>query len=214
MTEKFVYFMRGGTLRRMICLLCILSMGTLVAFGQKRVTGTVTDANGEAVIGANVVEKGTANGSITDIDGKFSLDVSGNNAVLRVSFIGYVTQEVAVGSQTTLNIVLQEDSQTLDEVVVVGYGTQKKVNLSGAVSTVSAKAIENRPVTNANLALQGLAPGLNIRMENGNASKASDINVRGTTSINGGSAFILVDNVPVTANELSRINPADIESVS
>jgi TonB-linked SusC/RagA family outer membrane protein len=102
----------------------------------------------------------------------------------------------------------------LDEVIVIGYGTQKKINLSGAVSSISAKALENRTITNANLALQGLAPGMNIQMQDGFATSAPDINIRGFTSINGGSAFILVDNVPVTADELSRINPQDIESVS
>jgi TonB-linked SusC/RagA family outer membrane protein len=125
-----------------------------------------------------------------------------------------VTQEIAVGSQTSLSITLIEDSQVLEEVVVVGYGTQKKANLSGAVATVSAKALENRPVTNANMALQGLAPGMNIDVASGRATDAPGINIRGTTSINGGEAFILVDNVPVTPQELARINPADIESAS
>jgi TonB-linked SusC/RagA family outer membrane protein len=180
---------------------------------RRTVTGTVTDSKGEPIIGANIMEKGASNGSVSDLDGKFSLSVPGD-AVLQVSYIGYLTQEIAVGNQTSLKITLREDTQALEEVVVVGYGTQKKVNLSGSVSSVSAKALENRPVTNANLAFQGLAPGMNIQMENGYAAQASDINIRGFTSINGGSAFILVDNVPVTASELSRINPADIENVS
>jgi TonB-linked SusC/RagA family outer membrane protein len=179
-----------------------------------RVSGKVIDAEGVSVIGANVREKGTGNGTVTDVDGNFSLNVQGGNAVLQISYIGYVTQEVAVGNQTVINVLLREDSQALDEVVVVGYGTQKKVNLSGAVSTVSSKALANRPVTNANLALQGLAPGMNIQMSDGYALSAPGINIRGFTSINGGDAFILVDNVPVTAAELSRINPADIESAT
>jgi TonB-linked SusC/RagA family outer membrane protein len=185
-----------------------------MAFAQTRVSGTVVDADGEAVIGANIKEKGTSNGVVTDVDGNFSLNVQGGNAVLQISYIGYVMQEVAVGNRSVLNIMLLEDTQTLDEVVVVGYGTQKKANLSGAVSTVSAKALENRPVTNANLALQGMAPGMNIQMSDGYALSAPDINIRGFTSINGGSAFILVDNVPVTPQELSRLNPSDIESAS
>ena len=179
-----------------------------------RIAGTVADRTGETVIGANIVEKGNpGNGTITDVDGRFSLEVNAG-ATLTVSFIGYVTQEIAVGSRTEISVTLLEDSQALDEVVVVGYGTQKKVNLSGAVSTISAKALESRPVTNANLALQGLAPGMNIRMSDSYANSAPEINVRGFTSINGGSAFILVDNVPVTPEELSRINPSDIESAS
>ncbi|MDR1594050.1 MAG: TonB-dependent receptor, partial [Prevotellaceae bacterium] len=164
--------------------------------------------------GASVSEKGTTNGVITDSDGNFSISVQGGDAVLQISYVGYVTQDVAVGNRTVINVTLLDDTQALDEVVVVGYGTQKKVNLSGAVATVSAKALENRPVTNANLALQGLAPGMNISMSDGRATTAPDINIRGYTSINGGSAFILVDNVPVGPNELSRINPSDIESVS
>ncbi|MDR1102282.1 MAG: TonB-dependent receptor [Tannerella sp.] len=179
-----------------------------------RITGTVVDAAGEPVVGANIVEKATrSNGTVTDVEGRFSLNVS-PGATLVISFIGYVSKEIAVGNQTRLDIELLEDSEVLEEVVVVGYGTQKKVNLSGAVSTVSSKTLDNRPVTNANMALQGLAPGLNIQMSSGQATSAPDINIRGYTSINGGSAFILVDNVPVSADELSRINPADIESAT
>jgi TonB-linked SusC/RagA family outer membrane protein len=184
------------------------------AQSKTRITGTVTDQSGEPVIGANVKEKGVAaNGAITDIDGKFSLSVS-QGATLVVSYIGYVTQEIAIRNQTDLKITLTEDSQALDEVVVIGYGTQKKENLSGAVAAISGKALENRSVANANLALQGLAPGMNISIGNGRANEAPGINIRGMTSINGGEALILVDNVPVTAAELSRINPADIESAS
>ncbi|MDR1103378.1 MAG: TonB-dependent receptor, partial [Tannerella sp.] len=153
------------------------------------------------------------NGTATDVNGAFTLSVR-PGAVLEVSFVGYVKKEAPVGSNTLLAITLEEDRQMLDEVVVVGYGTQKKANLSGAVSAISSKALENRSVTNANLALQGLAPSMNIAVGSGRASEAPGINIRGATSINGGEAFILVDNVPVSAAELSRINPADIESVS
>jgi hypothetical protein len=124
-------------------MLCILGCCSLTAFAQKRVSGKVVDAGGESVIGANVMEKGTGNGSITDVDGNFILNVQSSNAVLQISFIGYVTQEIAVGNQSVINVTLLEDLQALEEVVVVGYGTQKKVNLSGAVSTVSAKALAN-----------------------------------------------------------------------
>ncbi|MDR1102763.1 MAG: TonB-dependent receptor, partial [Tannerella sp.] len=135
-------------------------------------------------------------------------------ATLVISYIGYLTQEIVVGNRTTVSITLAENTRALDEVIVVGYGTQRKANLSGAVSAISSKALENRSVTNVNLALQGLAPGMNINVGSGRASEAPGINIRGTTSINGGEAFILVDNVPVTAAELARINPADIESTS
>jgi TonB-linked SusC/RagA family outer membrane protein len=178
------------------------------------VSGKVVDAAGESVIGANVIEKGTTNGVVTDADGNFSLAVQGGSSVLQISFIGYVTQDITVGNRSLLQVTLLEDAQALEEVVVVGYGTQKKVNLSGAVATIPAKALENRPVTNANVALQGLSPNLNITRSSGMSSSAPGINIRGFTSINGGSAFILVDNVPTSAEEFSRINPADIESVS
>jgi TonB-linked SusC/RagA family outer membrane protein len=212
MTKQFVLLWKEGTWRKALCVLCILAC-SLTAFAQKRVSGRVVDAVGEVVAGANVVEKGTSNGVITDMDGRFTLSVR-ENAVLRISYVGYVTQEVAVANRTTLDITLQEDAQALDEVVVVGYGTQKKVNLSGAVSTISAKAMANRPVANANTALQGLAPNVNITRGSGIPGDAPGINIRGYTSINGGDAFVLIDGVPASSGDLSRINPSDIESIS
>ncbi|MDR1337388.1 MAG: TonB-dependent receptor [Tannerella sp.] len=180
---------------------------------KTKITGTVVDQAGEPVIGANIMEKGTTNGTVTDLGGRFTLDVL-PGAALAVSFIGFVSQEIAVGSRTDLNITLAEDNQALEEIVVVGYGVQKKVNLSGAVQQVSSKELSSRPITNANQALQGLAANVNISQVTGRATSAPDINIRGFTSINGGSALILVDNVPVSADELSRINPEDIESMS
>lgn len=183
----------------------------------KTITGIITDQYGP-VTGANVVIKGTTQGTITDIDGKFSLDNVSPSTILQISYIGYMTQEIKVGNQTNLNIQLKEDSQSLDELVVVGYGVQKKVNLSGAVQAVGSEVIESRPITNINTGLQGAIPNLNISRSSGRASDAPSMNIRGMGSINagstGGEAFILVDNVPVSAEELSRINPADIENVS
>ncbi|MDR1454689.1 MAG: TonB-dependent receptor [Tannerella sp.] len=196
----------------------VLPSGAITAPQQtgRQVAGTVTDAAGEPVIGANVLEKGSTNGVVTDVDGNFSLTVA-DNAVLQISYIGYITQEISVlagGGGKLLSVRLLEDNMMLEEVVVVGYGTQKKVNLSGSVSSISSKTLENRMTSNVNLALQGAAPNMNISMGSGRANYAPDINIRGYTSVNGGSAFILVDNVPVSAQELSRINPADIENVS
>jgi TonB-linked SusC/RagA family outer membrane protein len=178
------------------------------------VRGTVTDANGEGLPGVNISVKGSTTGVISDAGGNYNITVAGENPVLVFSYIGFARQEIKVGGRTTLNVALAEDTQALDEVVVVGYGTQKKVNLSGAVSTVSAKALESRSVTSVNTALQGLAPNLNITRPSGKAIATPGINIRGYTSINGGEAFILVDNVPTSADELSRINPSDIESIS
>ena len=213
MNISLIFTIRGATRRNLLCL-CSLLCCCSIAFGQARVSGKVVDAHGAAVVGASVVEKGSTNGVMTGSDGSFGIGVHGSDAVLQISYMGYVPQEVAVDNRTEVNVTLLEDTKALDEVVVVGYGTQKKENLSGAVSTISSKTLVNRPVSNANLALQGLAPGMNIRMSDSYATDAPEINIRGFTSINGGSAFILVDNVPVTAQELARINPADIESAT
>ena len=173
--------------------------------------GTVLDQNGIPVIGANVIEKGTTNGTVTDFDGNFSIQVN-KNSVLTVSFIGYVSQEVAVKGGNKLNITLKEDSQALDEVVVVGYGTQKKVNLTGAVEQVTSEVFDNRSVPNVTQALQGSIPNLNINITDGKPTRTASFNVRGTTSIGqGGDALVLIDGVE---GDPSMLNPNDIASVS
>jgi Secretin and TonB N terminus short domain. len=126
---------------------------------SKKVTGTVTDERGELIIGANVMVKGSNSGTITDIDGNFSLEVP-EGAVLQISYIGYLSQEIPVGNKTSFAIVIKEDTKRLDEVVVVGYGTQKKVNLTGAVEQVTSEVFENRSVSNVSQALQGQCPTL------------------------------------------------------
>jgi TonB-linked SusC/RagA family outer membrane protein len=183
------------------------------AMQDERITGVVGDRSGEPMAGVNVTVKGTTTGVVTDADGQYRITAS-PDAVLVFSYIGYHTQEIALGGRTTLNVVLSEDLQILEEVVVVGYGTQKKVNLSGAVQSVAGKALENRPLNNINSALQGTAANMNISNVSGRPNAAAEINIRGYTSINGGNAFILVDNVPMSAEEIARLNPADIESVS
>lgn len=176
-----------------------------------KVTGTITDSHGEAIIGANVVVKGSTNGTITDFNGHFSLEVN-DGAILQISYIGYLAQEVAVGNKTNLSIIIQEDSQKLDEVVVVGYGTQKKVNLTGAVEQVTSEVFENRSVSNVTQALQGSIPNLNITMTDGKPNRSASYNVRGTTSIGqGGNALVLIDGVE---GDPSTLNPNDIASVS
>ncbi len=176
-------------------------------------TGMVVDQNGETVIGASVVVKGTTNGTITGIDGDFTLNNVKTGDVIQISYIGYITQEV-VWEGRTLNVTLREDSQTLEEVVVVGFGSQKKANLTGSVSQVKMdEVLGSRPVVNAMSALQGTMPGLQIT-PNGDASgpgQAKNFNIRGTTSINGGSPLVLIDNVP---GDIDMLNPEDIESIS
>lgn len=173
--------------------------------------GVVTDTTGETVIGASVVVKGTTNGTITGLDGDFLLSGVTKGSILVVSFVGYQNTEVKWNGQP-LTIVLKEDTKVLDEVVVVGYGTQKKANLSGAVAAVDGKVLQDRPITNIGQGLQGVVPNLNITMNNGGAPGAtSSFNIRGNTSLNGGSPLVLVDNVQMDAN---LVNPDDIESIS
>lgn len=173
--------------------------------------GVVTDTTGETVIGASVVVKGTTNGTITGLDGDFSLSGVTKGSILVVSFVGYQNTEVKWNGQP-LTIVLKEDTKVLDEVIVVGYGTQKKANLSGAVAAVDGKVLQDRPITNIGQGLQGVVPNLNITMNNGGAPGAtSSFNIRGNTSLNGGSPLVLVDNVQMDAN---LVNPDDIESIS
>lgn len=177
---------------------------------NRKVMGQVVDQKGEPVIGANVMVKGTTNGTVTDIDGNFSLE-AGQGAVLTVSYIGYVPLEVAVGNKSELTIAIHEDTQNLDEVVVVGYGSQKKVNLTGAVEQVTSEAFEGRPTANATQMLEGVVPNLNISLSDGKPGRTADFNVRGAGSINGGSALVLIDGVE---GDPSMLNPNDIESIS
>lgn len=178
---------------------------------NKKVTGLITDERGEPIIGANVIVKGSSVGTITDINGKFSIEVS-DGSILQISYIGYLSQEIPVGNKNNFAIVIREDSQKLDEVVVVGYGTQKKVNLTGAVEQVTSEVFENRSVSNVTQALQGAIPNLNITLEDGKPTRSASYNVRGTTSIGqGGDALILIDGVE---GDPSMLNPNDIASVS
>lgn len=177
---------------------------------QAKATGVVKDASGEPVIGASVIVKGTTNGTVTDIDGRFNITGVQKGATLTVSFLGFKEQTVRWNGQP-LNIVLAEDDKALDEIVVVGYGTQKKANLTGAVSQVSMdKVLGNRPVANVGAALQGAIPGL-VVSTGASPGISSSFNIRGTTSINGGSPLVLIDNVP---GDINMLNPEDIESVS
>lgn len=178
---------------------------------QKNISGIVTDTNGEPIIGAHIRVKGTTTGTATDIDGKFNLYVP-QEGVLEVSYIGYITQEINLAGKQVFDVRLEEDSQQLDEVVVVGYGVQKKVNLTGAVSAVNMEeVVGNRPVTSVASALLGNTPGVTISGFTGEPGSGYNINVRGVSSINGGNPLVLVDNV---AMSISDINPEDIESIS
>ncbi len=177
------------------------------------ITGVVTEENGEPVIGANVVERGTTNGVITDVDGRFSISVA-ENAVLQISYIGYITQEVPIRNKVQINIVLKEDLQTLEEVVVVGYGTQKKINLTGSVASVSGEILTDRPTANVASLLQGMVAGLDVTQNTGQPGvEGTSLQLRGmgTFSSAGTEPMVLIDGV---AGTLASLSPNEIESVS
>ncbi len=200
----------------LLCICLFLNVGLLSAQTSRiNISGIVKDPSGEPVIGATVLEKSNpSNGTITDLDGNFMLSVAAD-AALEVSYIGYTTETVPVSGKTFLNILLKEDSKQLDEVVVVGFGVQKKVNLTGSVGIVDTKVLESRPVTRAIDALQGAVPGLQISSKDtGQMDTGKSISIRGTGTIGDGSSgdpLILIDGVE---GDLTMINPQDIESIS
>ncbi len=196
-----------------LSILCVLlTAASLPALAQDSVNGQVTDNTNEGLPGVNVLVKGSTTGTVTDVDGNYTINVpGGSDAVLIFTSIGYTAQEIPVGNRGTINVTMQEDIQSLEEVVVVGYGTQEKVNLTGAVGVTDGDVLENRPIANAAEGLQGVVPNLNINIRNGDPSQSADFNIRGFESINGGAPLVLVDGVPM---DINRINPSDIASVS
>lgn len=178
-----------------------------------KVTGIVKDANGEPVIGANVTVKGQSIGTITDIDGRFVLDAP-KDAVLQITYIGYVSQEVKVSGKKELNVVLKEDAETLDEVVVVGYGTMKKRDITGSVSSVNTSVLTAGSSPSAADALQGRIAGVNIQKNAGRPGGSYSIQIRGVSSIknkNSGPLYV-IDGIP-TSEGMNDLNPSDIETI-
>lgn len=183
---------------------------------EQPVSGTVTDEKGDGLPGVSISVKGTTRGTITDNAGKYTLNVPDGTVVLVFSFVGYLSQEVPLSGRSTIDIRLAPDLKALEEVVVVGYGVQKKVNLTGAVSTVESKVLENRPVPNLANALQGVTPGLAITRQNGQPGRDNlGIQIRGVTSANGSvNPLVVLDGVNVPSNTLLTLNPNDVESIS
>ena len=180
---------------------------------KKRISGVIIDDYGESIIGANIMEKGTTNGVVTDFDGNFTLEVE-NNAILQVSYIGYVTQEINTSGKTSFNIVLKEDSQALDEVVVVAYGEQKRSAFSGSAAVVSSESISRRPVSNVMNALEGMSAGVQVQTSSGSPTASPSFRIRGASSINAGTEpLIVLDGVPYEGG-WNNINPSDVESVT
>lgn len=178
---------------------------------RKKLSGKVVDLYGDPVIGASVVEKGTTNGTITDLEGVFTLEV-GEAATILVSYIGYREQTISATGKSNISVQLLEDSQALDEVVVVGFGTQKKVNLTGSVATINFTDQLSRPVTNVSSALAGLTSGVSVSQKSGNpGSDGATIRIRGLGTLNDSDPLILVDGIEAS---MDAINPQDVESIS
>lgn len=190
----------------------VISPKTDVSDKGKKVltTGTVRDENGEPVMGATVRLKGTDQLTVTDMNGQFSLDVP-ENSTIEVTYIGYNASSAKASENSPLNFILSEDNNLLDEVVVVGYGTQKKVNLTGSVESIDSKAIEGRPIRSVTDALQGRMPGLTVQSGTGEPGTFSSLKIRGNTSVNSGGALVIIDGLP---GDLNLVNPQDIENVS
>lgn len=179
---------------------------------ENAISGKVTDNNGEPLPGVTVLVKGTTRGTVTNFDGIYHLADVDAKTTLQFSFVGMLTQEIPVESQTTINITMQIDAIGIEEVVAVAYGVQKKVNLTGAVGTVESSKIEAKPVTNVQELLQGKTPGLNITKDSGAPGSGAKINIRGTSTIGGSSGvLVIIDGVP---GNIYTVNPNDIESVS
>ena len=189
------------------------SMPPLNSVLQQRqvATGRVLDNQGEPLIGVTVMEAGTSNGTVTDLDGKFSLNLKNPSAKLAISYVGYISQTLQASGN--MKVTLKPDNKELSEIVVVGYGTQKKVNLTGSVSSVDSKVLESRPIQNLQSGLQGLMPGVTISGTNGAPGMdAGSINVRGVGTLNTSSPYILIDGVE--SGTMSSLDPNDIESIS
>ena len=190
--------------------ICACSLN--VAFAQNRVTGKVTDASGEPIPGVSVLVKGTTNGTITDLDGNYSLSVPTGSS-LAVSCIGFVTQDVLVGDRSIINVTLEEDALHLEETVVIGYGVQKKVNLTGSVSSVSSEELQSKPVMNTSLAIAGLVPGLSVIQNSGRPGSGASVKIRGTGTFSsaGTNPLVLINGF---SGSMDDVDPNDIESIS
>lgn len=208
LTNRFLCRITG------VAIALFFGLFTLGAQEMVTATGTVTDGSDNLPLpGVTVMVKGQTTGTITDLDGQYSIEAP-STATLVFSFVGMISEEIALAGRETINVKMRQDAVGLDEVVVVGYGTQKKENLSGAVDAIDVAQLESRPISNLAQGLQGLAPNLNIGFNSGAPGQAASFNIRGFTSINGGEPLILIDNVPVDPIELNRIAPQDVAKIS
>ena len=215
MDEKRFQMNLFGKLIFRIVFVLTLFINVFTANAQEiQIKGKVVAASDNIGLpGVSVVLKGTTTGVVTNIDGVYNISAPSDGTFV-FSFIGMTTKEIAINGQSTINVSLEEEITGLDEVVVIGYGVQKKVNLSGAVDAIDAKELESRPITSISQGLQGVAPNLNIDFVSGEPGQAASINIRGVTSINGGEPLILIDGVPADTWELNRLTPEDVSDIS
>ena len=199
---------------KQLLLFSFIILGASLGYAQQSLSGSVVDGAGP-LPGVTIIEKGTNNGTTSDFDGNYTLSTSGQDAVLVFTYIGFLTQEIPVGTSSTIDVQLIEDVQGLEEVVVTGYGTQKKATLTGSIATISGEALVKSASPNLGTALAGKVAGLYI--DTGNGAPGFDnpaVRIRGTNTFNNSSALIVIDGIPNRAGGLGRINPADIESIS
>lgn len=199
--------------RTQLLFLFFLVVSNAALYAQNVLKGRVTDPADDPLIGVNVVIKGTTTGTISDIDGNFELNVSPGH-VLTFTYMGYVPQEITITNQTVLNVILQEDTKTLDEIVVVSYGTQKKRNLTGAVSSLNASDLNDLPVGQLGQKLQGQIAGVQINQTTGKPGEGMAFRIRGAASVNAGNEPLFVVDGMVLSTGLNMINPDEIESFS
>ncbi len=194
-----------------VTLLALVTCVGVVA-QNRTVSGKILDNQQQPLIGAAVMISGTNTGTTTDVDGNFSMSVPSGDVVLEVSSLGYISRKVNLSaSRSSIDVVLEEDDMTLNETIVVGYGTQKKVNLTGAITQIDSKALENRSAHSVTNMLQGSVPGLNVSTSSGNPGSNGTLNIRGYTSINDASPLVLIDGA---VGDINRVNPNDVESIS
>jgi TonB-linked SusC/RagA family outer membrane protein len=192
----------------------LIAIGPSEIIQQAKVSGTITDETANPLPGVNIQIEGTTIGTISDVSGKYSIDIPNDNTVLIFSFIGYNTQKVSTNGRIIIDITLVPSFASLEEVVVVGYGVQKKANLTGAVDNVSSKTLEALKVNTMGEALQGQISNLNISIADGKPGRSADFSIRGITSINGGSPLIIIDGVPQSIEALNNLSPQDVEEIS
>ena len=209
MRKHTIFLLRGGALLKIIFMFCILVCSSLSTIAQKQVTGTVTDVSGEAIIGANVVEKGTTNGTSTNMDGKYTLTVK-ENAILQISYIGYVRQEIRVTGSNVYDVKLAEDAVALEELVIIGYGTVRRSDMTGAIASLTSKDISTNIELKVMDAVQGKVAGLSIESLGGEPGSSMRIQIRGAGSLTNNNPLVLIDGVP---GSMEMLNANNIKSM-